>query len=162
MKIIIKPSDLVKRCIWDYYTYYIIGSEKEAQKLLEEDLEFEISERDSIVIGLLKVMETDNLIHKFNDYLVHFLSVRSMKEKDQLLIKTKSLEIAIDKFIDKFPDYWTPPVNYANGLKDLIEYINILKEKISELDTTTINIQNNNIEFYSSNSVKKLLSFNHY
>jgi hypothetical protein len=162
MRILIKPSDIVKRCLWDYYVYYIIGSEKEAEKLLQEDQEFELSERDAIVIGFLKVMETDNLIHKFNDHMVHFLTSKSIKESEQALIRKRSVEIAVDKFLDKFPDYWTPPVNYLNGLKDLIDYIEKFKEKTSELDIIKATIQNVTYEFYPANSVKKLLYFNHY
>ena len=74
MTINIKPSDIVKRGLWDTYVYYVVGSEKDAEQLLLKDEEFILSERDAIVIGLLKVMETDNLIHRFNDYITHFLS----------------------------------------------------------------------------------------
>ena len=66
MKITICASELIKRCLWDNYVYYIVGSEKEAEKILKEELQFEISERDALVIGLLKIIETKNLIHKFN------------------------------------------------------------------------------------------------
>ena len=44
MRILIKPSDIVKRCLWDSYTYYVVRSEKEAEKLLKEDKEFEYYE----------------------------------------------------------------------------------------------------------------------
>lgn len=162
MRILIKPSDIVKRCLWDSYTYYVVRSEKEAEKLLKEDKEFELSERDSIVIGLLKVMETDNLVHRFNDYMVHFLTIKSIKEKEDILIRKKSVEIAIDKFLDKFPDYWVPPVNYVSALKDLVEYTDSLKDKIDELEIITATAQNMSQEFYISNSVKKLLNFNVY
>ena len=73
MQIKITPEDILKRGLWDYYTYYIIGNEKESQELLKNNKEFIISEKDAIVIGLLKVMETDNLIHRFNDYLIYVL-----------------------------------------------------------------------------------------
>jgi len=162
MKIIIKPEDIVKRCLWDSYTYYILGSEKEAEKMLKENAEFELSERDAIVIGLLKVMETDNLIHRFNDYLTHFMSVRSIKGKDNFFIKKKSLETAIEKFFQKFPDYWTPPINYANALKDLIEYVDELSESMKELEVSKLVVQNVSYEFYNTNAVKKLLNFNNY
>jgi hypothetical protein len=95
------------------FSYYVVGSEKEAEKILKENKEFELSERDAIVIGLLKVIETDNLIHRFNDYLTHFLTVRSVKDKETFLIKKKSLEANIEKFLDKFPDYWTPNDQYS-------------------------------------------------
>ena len=162
MKILITPVDIVKRCLWDSYTSYIVGSEKEAEKLLIENKEFELSERDAIVIGLLKVMETDNLIHRFNDYLTHFLQVRSLKDKDTLLIKKKSLETNIEKFLDKFPDYWTPTTNYASSLKDLVVYIDEMKEKIEKLDIIKMTIQNVSYDFYKANDIKKMLNFNNY
>jgi hypothetical protein len=162
MKITICPEDIVKRCLWDNYSYYIVGSEKEAEKLLKENAEFELSERDAIVIGLLKVIETDNLIHRFNDYLTHFLTVRSIKDKESLLIRKKLLEVNIDKFLDKFPDYWTPSPNYSRTLKDLVEYIDNLRDGIEKLDIIKLTIQNINYEFYSANAIKKLLNFNNY
>jgi hypothetical protein len=162
MKIILCAEDIVKRCLWDSYVSYVVGSEKEAEKLLIENKEFELSERDAIVIGLLKVMETDNLIHRFNDYLTHFLQVRSLKDKDGFFIKKKSLETNIEKFLDKFPDYWTPPTNYANSLKDLVVYIDEMKEKIEKLDIIKMTIQNVSYEFYKANDIKKMLNFNNY
>ena len=162
MKILIYPEDIVKRCLWDSYTYYVVGSEKEAEKILKENKEFELSERDAIVIGLLKVMETDNLIHRFNDYLTHFLTVRSLKDKEGIFIKKKSLENNIDKFLDKFPDYWTPSVNYISSLKDLVEYIDNLRDEIEKLDIVKMTIQNVTYEFYNANTIKKLLNFNNY
>lgn len=162
MKITLCPSDIVKRCLWDSFTYYIIGSEKEAERLLKEDKEFEITEREGIVMGLLKVMETDNLVHRFNDYMVHFLTVKSIKENNDILIRKKSLELAIDKFLDKFPPYWTPPSNYSSAIKDLTAYIDELKLKIEKMEIIRLEIQNIPQEFYSSNSAKKLLNFNVY
>lgn len=169
MQIKITPEDIVKRGLWDFYTYYIVGSEKEAAELLKKNQEFILLERDAIVIGLIKVMETDNLIHRFNDYLIHFLTIRSIKEKTDALIKKKLLETTIDKFMEKFPDYWTAPINYQNSLKDLKVYIEELKETIKNgnkdhklLEIVNVTIQNITYEFYSSNAVKKLLNFNSY
>lgn len=162
MRIQIFPEDLVKRCLWDSYTYYVVGSEKEAELQLLENKEFELSERDAIVIGLLKIMETDNLIHRFNDYLIHFLTVRSIKEKDEVLIKKKSLDMAISKFLNKFPEYWKPPLNYSRSIDDLKVYIDDIKLKIEKLEIIKMTVQNFNYEFYVSNNIKKLLNFNNY
>lgn len=162
MQIKITPEDIVKRGMWDFYTYYIVGSEKEAQELLKKNEEFILSERDAIVIGLLKVMETDNLIHRFNDYLMHFLSIRSIKEKTDALIKKTALEKSIEKFLEKFPEYWKAPMNYQNALKDLKKYIEDLNNDIKSLEVTAVTIQNITYDFYSSNAVRKLLNFNNY
>lgn len=162
MQIKITPEDIIKRGLWDFYTYYVVGSEKEAQELLKKNEEFILSEKDAIVIGLLKVMETDNLIHRFNDYLIHFLLIRSVKEKTDAIIKKKTIESAIEKFLNKFPDYWKPEINYANSLIDLKKYITDISEKISNLEVINLAIQNITYEFYSSNAIKKLLCFNNY
>jgi hypothetical protein len=161
MKISIYPEDIVKRCVWDHYVYYIIGSEKEAEKILKENKELEISERDALVIGLLKVIETDNLIHKFNTYVMEFLTNKSIKEKDLLLVRKKTFDWAVDKFVDKFPDYWEPSLLYTKALKDLVEYIDIIKLEIEKLEVHKIVDKNVTYEFYGANNVKKLLKFNY-
>ena len=161
MKISIYPEDIVKRCVWDHYVYYIIGSEKEAEKILKENKELEISERDALVIGLLKVIETDNLIHKFNTYVMEFLTNKSIKEKDLLLVRKKTFDWAVDKFVDKFPDYWEPSLLYTKSLKDLVEYIDIIKLEIEKLEVHKIVDKNITYEFYGANNVKKLLKFNY-
>jgi hypothetical protein len=159
MQIKVYPIDLVKRCVWDSYVYYVLGSEKEAQRILEENLEMEIPERDALVIGLLKVIETDNLIHKFNTYITEILSNRSTSSGSQLLIRKRVLDLAVDKFLDKFPDYWIPSTHWSKVLKDLVEYINIFKKDIEKLEVHSIVDKNITIEFYGSNNVKKLLKF---
>ena len=68
MKIQILPEELIKRCLWDSYVYYVLGSDKEGEKILKENSEIELTEKDALIVGLLKVMETDNLIFKFKTY----------------------------------------------------------------------------------------------
>ena len=98
MTIKIYPEDIVRMCLWDHYVYYIVGSEKEAEKLLKENKEMELSERDALVIGLLKIIETDNLIHKFNSYVMEFLTNKSIKEKD-FLFQLRRLYIILELLI---------------------------------------------------------------
>jgi hypothetical protein len=161
MKIILCAEDIVRRCLWDHYVYYIVGSEKEAEKILRENKEMEISERDALVMGLLKVIETDNLIHKFNTYVMEFLTNKSIKEKDLLLVRKKTFDVAVERFVDKFPDYWEPNAYYTKSLKELIEYIDAIKLEIEKLDIHKIVDKNVTYEFYNSNNVKKLLKFNY-
>lgn len=161
MKIILSAEDIVKRCLWDNYVYYIVGSEKEAEKILKENKEIEISERDALVIGLLKVIETDNLIHKFNTYVMEILTNKSIKEKDLLLVRKKAFDLAVDKFVDKFPDYWEPNKLYSKSLGELVEYISVIKLEVEKLDIHKIVDKNITYEFYNSNNVKKLLKFNY-
>jgi hypothetical protein len=162
MNIKIYPEDIVKRCLWDHYVYYILGgSDKEAQRILRENEEVEVSEKDALVIGLLKVIETDNLIHKFNGYVMELLTNKSLKEKELLLVRKKALDASLDKFVDKFPDYWEPNSGYRNGLLELVEYVENIKKDVEKLEVHKIVDKNVTYEFYNSNNVRKLLKFNY-
>jgi translation initiation factor 2B subunit (eIF-2B alpha/beta/delta family) len=161
MKITVFPENLVRMCLWDNYVYYVVGSEKEAEILLKENQELEISDRDALVIGLLRIIETDNLIHKFNTYIVEFLTNKSIKNEDYPLIRKRTFDAAIDKFVDKFPDYWEPNTSWSKSLKELVEYVEIIKLEIEKLEIHQIVDKNIVYEFYNSNVIKKLLKFNY-
>lgn len=162
MNIKIYPEDIVKMCLWDNYVYYVVnGSEKEAEKILKENNEIDISEREALVIGLLKIIETDNLIHKFNTYIVELLTNKSFKEKDYLLVRKKTFDLAVDKFLDKFPDYWEPNSRWSNSLKELVEYIENMKVEVEKLEIHKIVDKNIVYELYNSNTIRKMLRFNY-
>lgn len=161
MKIQILPEELVKRCLWDSYVYYVLGSEKEGERILKENNEIDLSEKESLIIGLLKVIETDNLIFKFNTYIVELLTNKSSKVNDYLLIRKKTMDSAIDKFLDKFPDYWTPNSFYIKALKDLVEYIDTFKVEVEKLEIHKVVDKNITYEFYNSATIKKMLKFNY-
>ena len=116
---------------------------------------------ERIVIGLLKVIQTDNLIHKFNTYIVEILTNKSVKEKELLLVRKKTFDTSIDKFVDKFPDYWEPSSTWTKSLKDLVEYVEAMKIEIEKLEIHKIVDKNVTYEFYNSNNVRKLLKFNY-
>ena len=120
-----------------------------------------MSEKDALVIGLLKVIETDNLIHKFNGYVMELLTNKSLKEKELLLVRKKALDASLDKFVDKFPDYWEPNSGYRNGLLELVEYVENIKKDVEKLEVHKIVDKNVTYEFYNSNNVRKLLKFNY-
>jgi hypothetical protein len=162
MTINIYPEDIVRRCLWDTYVYYVIGgSEKEAERILKENKEIAMSEQDALVIGLLKVIETDNLIFKFNTYIAELLSNRSSKVNEYLLIRKKTFDSAIEKFVDKFPDYWVPGLSYVHSLKELVEYVEAMKVEVEKLEIHKVVDKNVTYEFYNSAIIKKLLKFNY-
>lgn len=161
MVIKIYPEELVKLCLWDNYSYYVVGSEKEAEEILKENNEFEISERDALVIGLLKIIETPNLIHKFNTYLTEFLTNKSITNDGNLKIRKKSVLNAISKFRNKFPQYWEPQSHYQAGLNDLNEYMDGVVSSVEELVIEELTDQFGTHEFLLSKDVKKILSFNY-
>ena len=161
MEIKIFAEDIVKRCLWDTYVYYVVGSEKEAEQILKENKEIIISERDSLIIGLLKVIETDNLIFKFNNFVVELLTNKSSKVNEYSLIRKRTFDYAVDKFLDKFPDYWTPNSSYIKSLKELVGYIDNFKLEIDKLEIHKVVDKNITYEFYNSATIKKMLKFNY-
>ena len=163
MRIEITPEQIIKMGLWDTYVYYVLGSDKEAEKMLKENKVMEISERDALIIGLLKVIETDNLIHKLNTYVVEILTNKSINSpgKEVPLVRKKTFDIALDKFLDKLPDYWEPSINWISSLKDLVVYINEMKINLEKLEIHKIVDKNVTYEFYNSNNIKKLLKFNY-
>jgi len=161
MQIRVFPNDLIVRCLWDSYVYYVLGSDRDAEQLLKENVEFEISERDALVIGLLKVIETSNLVHKFNTYVVEFLTNKSINQGKDVLVRKKGLESVIDKFLDKFPDYWIPNTEYKKSLTELVDYIEVFKTGVEKIDIIKVTDQFGTHEYLNSNNVKKLLSFNY-
>ena len=161
MKIKIYPEDIVRMCLWDNYVYYIVGSEKEAEKILKENDEMEIPEREALVIGLLKIIETDNLIHKFNTYVMEFLTNKSIKNNDYTLVRKITFDSSIDKFVDKFPDYCVPNNYWSKSLKDLVDYVEVIKLDIEKIEIHKVVDKNISYEFYNSNNIKKLLKFSY-
>ena len=160
MQIRVFPNDLIVRCVWDNYTYYVLGSDKNAEQLLKENKEFEISERDALVIGLLKVIETPNLIHKFNTYIVELLTNKSINQGKDVIVRKKALESSVDKFLDKFPDYWVPNTEYKLSLTDLVDYIEVFKIGLEKIEVIKVTDQFGTHDYINSNNVKKILSFN--
>jgi predicted DNA binding protein len=162
MRILIHPNEIVELCLWDAYAYYVVRSESEAEKILKENSEIELSTADALVIGLLKVIETDNLVHRFNDHLIHILNIKSVNYDGDFLIKRKSLTTSITKFKSKFPSYYQPSVMYQQPIKDVIAYIDDVLSKIELLPVKQITDSTGTYEFQHSNSVRKLLNFHHF
>jgi hypothetical protein len=160
MIIKIYPDEIIKLTLWHSYVYYVVGSDKEAERILKDNNEIELSVKDALVIGLLKTIETTNLIHKFNTHITELLSNKSIN-KDGLLIRKKTLDLAIEGYVDRFPDYWEPNSAWVNALKELVVYIDELQALIVKLDITEIEDKNVIYEFYNSNQVKKLLKFSY-
>jgi hypothetical protein len=141
----------------------VLGSDKNIEQIIKEDKPIQLSERDALVCGLLKVIESDNLIHKFNDYMYHHLTVKSVKNGTDVVVRKKVIDLLVDKFFDKFPvKFWTPDALYNRGLTDLQKYAAELKQDLSELNITIITDQTGTSEYYTSNAVKKCLSFHNY
>lgn len=158
MKILLTPRDIIERCLWDNYYHYILDNNKEvAAKMIKENLEFELSERDALVIGLIKVIITDNFVKRFNDYINHFLELRSIKEESGFVVKKKQLMTYVGKFMNKFPAEYEPVDAYKRSLIEVGSYSKEIAEELEQLPVSTYVDKSGTHEVVSSNLVKKCL-----
>lgn len=163
MILIILPEDIIKRCLWSEYKQFVLKdkSEDEINKIIVDNKPITLNENDAYVIGLLRVIETENLIHRFNVDMNEVLKIKSTiheveGDKKVLLSKSSLLKETI-AFKNKFPEAYQPDLVYKKAIKELIEYVNTLYKEFDEIDTITVNIKDKNITFVLSNDVKKIL-----
>ena len=160
MQIILTPNDIIQRCLWDRYQKYCIFrlSNAEIIKIIEENKPISMSEEDAYAIGLLKVIETDNLIHRFNESILDMLQIKSNVIDDDLYINKNVAMKDVLNFMKKFPEQYNAPFNYKQALVELIDYINTYEEKLSKLELTTVNIRERQFTYFKSKDVKKALT----
>ena len=168
MKILITPHDIIERALWQRYEYYILEdkSQEEIEKIITENEEFVISERDALIIDLLKCIETDNLSHRFNQNILHILNIKSTevevdKNKKTFAVRKNLMIDELSKFMKNFPSSWKPPINYKNSKEELVKYINSISKKLESAKIIEVEFQGNTIEYIQVNHVKKMLNFNH-
>lgn len=156
-------EDIIKRCLWTEYKQFVLKdkTEEEINKIIVDNTLITLNENDAYVIGLLKVVETENLIHRFNVDIDEILKIKSTihevdGEKRVLLSKSSLLKETIT-FKNKFPDVYQPDLIYKKAIKELIVYVNTLYKEFDEIETITIQIKDKNITFVLSNDVKKIL-----
>jgi len=141
MKIVVKPSDLIKRFIWDKYEDYCIDDKKQAEinEIISEDAEFEISEEDAFVIGLTNVLYTDDVIHKFRQFLLDMLNNKSHEFESRSYINKALFIHSIDTFKNKIPKNWmSNDVNFKYNLNRLTDMYEPFIESIENLLITNI------------------------
>lgn len=158
MKILVTPKDLIERCVWYEYEFYILKDMplEERKRIIRENKEFEISERDAFVIGLTKVIYTDNLNHKFNEYVESILKNKSFEHSvnDTRKFINKNLIISeVSKFMNKFPSAYEPNAHWKAQIETTSQYVENIKEKIAKLPITVVQ----EYEMVSSISVQRLL-----
>lgn len=160
MKIIMTPEDIIKVGCWDMYVKYILKGQ-DPQEVLSKNEEFEITEKDALVIGILKNVRTPHLVHRLNRYLEDVLRNKSMTHKGQPYIQSKTVLGALESFLEKYPDYWSPDFEYGQGLSTVKEYITELREQFGSLTVVEIQMQFGSYPYVNSSQVNKLLNYNY-
>jgi hypothetical protein len=163
MKIIVTPHDLIERCVWLDYDYYILKgmSAEEKNTLITENKEFEISERDALVIGLLKTMYTDNLVHRVNQYILSALESKSIMHEGKEIVQVDHLMYYLRKFMRKFPNAYVPDALWTKLIEEARVYVEHLKLKFAKLKAIEIDHGTASYQFVNVKSVKKALDKHH-
>ena len=161
MQILVTPSDIIKRCLWLEYKRFCLKDKKdeELKNLVLDDKPIMLKEDDAYVIGLLKVVETPNLVHRFKDHTEGFLTNRSIINSNKLYIRIYDILNYVSTYKDCFPDYFNPPFEYKKGIDDLKNFIDKIYPEIEKLPIIKIPNKKDGklVDHYSSNSVKNLL-----
>lgn len=167
MIITVTPEDVIRRGLWLEFKKFClkIKDEAEIQKLITKNQPFNLSEEDAYVVGLLKVVETDNLVHVFKKYMNEVIEVRSTiqevkKEKKVLINKSTLLKECIT-YKDRFPHYYHADLVFKKAIEELNVYVN---QKYKEFDALESIVLQKNVQgqmkkmtyVYSSN-VNKLI-----
>jgi len=170
MIITITPEDLVKRCLWNNYKKFCLKDEdeKSVEKIVVENKPFAITENDAFVIGLLKVVETENVIHRFktdmNNYLNLKTTIQKVEEEKMLLINKSTVINDCINFKNHFPEYYNSDAAFRNGINDLNEFINSKLKELEELKVyeiiKLINNKKKKIVYIQSKDVSKLFKLN--
>lgn len=160
MILTVQPSDLIKRCLWNEYKRYSLvdQSEEEINKIIVDDHPFVISEEDAYVIGLLKVVETDNLIHRFKVHIEDLLKVRSNLFDNKLYINRNIILGEVKSFKSRFPNAFKPNFVYRKSIDELFVYVDDVYGKLDNLKTYPKVINEKNYVFVLSNDVKSIVN----
>ena len=160
MQIIVTPNDIIQRCLWDKYKKFCLydKEEKEIEKIIENNKPISLSENDAYVIGLLKIIETDNFVHRFNEDIIDYLQIKSSIVNDDLYINKTSISKFVNTYLDKFPEYYKPNLSYRKGIDDLVDYVTDIKTHMDNLETINIKNKEKLLAYYMSKDVKKLLT----
>lgn len=161
MQILVTPEDIIKRCLFNKYKRFVLKdkTQEEINKWIEENKPEILSEEDAYVIGLLKVIETDNLIHQFNLYIKDFIKVKSTIIDDKVIVNKSSLLKEIIEFKDMFPEAYKPSDDYKKNIEELKKYISNIYEEIEKLETYQIPMRDGKVHTYIlSSEINKLVS----
>lgn len=159
MQILITPEDIIKRCLWsDYKRFCLKGkSEDNILIIIEENKPVALKEEDAYVIGLLKIVETPNLVHRLKEHMDDVLKIRSNIFNNKLyIIKSVALK-EISQFVLRFPPTFKAPFEYKKGIEDLRIFSENIYKDVDKLPTQTFQNGDKTYTYVSSNNVKDIV-----
>jgi len=161
MKILITPDDIIKRCIWANYKKFVLKNKTKTEliEIVEKNELTTISEKDAYVIGLLKIIETDDLVHRFRLNIEEFVKIKTTVNKNRVIISKSALIKEINEFIYQFPSYYKTTDYYQEKIDEMKKFALDIIDKINELEIIEIMFKEKNFVFVNSKDVNKLIKF---
>ena len=159
MILTLTPEDIIRRCLWSDYKRFVLKdkSEQEIQTLVRENKPIVLSENDAYAIGLLKVIETDNLIHRFNVHMREMINIKSTIFDKNVFISVRIVETELENFRKRFPEYWDADKIYLMSIQELNEYITKLQSIITTFEIFEFKVKEKKIRYFQSKDIKKLI-----
>ena len=159
MDILITPEGIIRRCLWTKFKKFVLKeySKAEIETLIEENKPLKLSENDAYVIGLLKVIETDNLQHRFNLFIEDFLKIKSTINNDKVIINKSSILKEIIEFKDMFPEAYKPDIYYQKIINEMKKYVVEVYDKVDTLEIIQVTYREKVFTYVLSSEVQKLV-----
>jgi len=159
MIITLNIEDIIKRCLFSDYKRFVLKdkNEQEIQTLVRENKPIVLSENDAYAIGLLKIIETDNLIHRFIVHMKDMINIKSSIFDKNVYMSVRIVENELENFKKRFPEYWVADHVYEKSIDDLITFINSLQEQIKTFEIYEFRVKDKKIRYYSSKDIKKMI-----
>lgn len=159
MILTITPEDLIKRCLWSDYKRFVLKdkSEQEIEHLIKENKPIVLSENDAYAIGLLKVIETDNLVHRFIVHMKEMINIKSTIFDKNVYISVKIVENELESFKKRFPEYWVADNIYQNAIEELNIYITQLQALIKTFEIFEFKVKEKKVRYFQSKDIKKMI-----
>ena len=159
MIITVSPEDIIRRCLWSDYTRFVLKekSEQEIQLLIKENKPMSLTENDAYAIGLLKVIETDNLVHRFTVHMKEMINIKSTIFDKNVYMSVRIVENELESFKKRFPEYWSADSVYEKSIAELIVHINKLQAFIKGFEIFEFKIKDKKVRYFQSKDIKKMI-----
>jgi len=161
MKILITPEGIIKRCLWSKYKKFVLGDKKKAEieEIVKKNELLTITENDAYVIGLLKVIETDDLVHRFRLEIEEFVKIKTTVNKNRVIISKSAVLKEVKDFIFRFPDYYDAEDYYQEKIDEMKIFANEIAGKIEKLEIIEIPFKEKIFIYVNSKDINKLIKF---
>lgn len=163
MRIFVTPVDMIERCLWSNYKRFYLKEKNEdnIKEIIEKNEEHILSEEDAYVIGLLKYVKTENLIHRLKIEIEEMVKIKStlikMSPKDMVMVDKNSITKDIISFRERFPNYDTMGYSYRKAVDELHIFIDKLLVDVSDITSYELMIKEKKRTYIQSNDINKLI-----